>query len=385
MNDDNAAHPARPLAGVTVIELAGIGPGPFCGMLLADLGADVILVERAAAARETAAEDGAPKVGAHHAIFRRGKRSVALDLKSAADREQALQIVRHADGLIEGMRPGAAKRLGLGPEQCLAVNPRLVYGHVTGWGQHGPLAQAAGHDLNYTALSGALWYASPPGEAPFAPPTLLGDIGGGALYLAVGMLAALLRARTTGQGAVIDAAIVDGSAHMMNLLLSQAAAGFLQPQRGQSLFDGPHWSATYRCADDRWISVQTLEPKFYRILLDKLGLANDPGFERQYDARKWPELRERLAQLFRQRTCAQWCALLEGTDACFAPVLTPDEAAAHPHMRARGIYVERDGVRQAAAAPRFLGEPAWEPPAIPARGEHTAEVIAHYAARAVTR
>ncbi|WP_027794496.1 CaiB/BaiF CoA transferase family protein [Paraburkholderia acidipaludis] len=365
----------KPLSGVTLIELAGIGPGPFCGMLLADLGADVILVERPAGTPDAAAGDEAPKVGERHAIARRGKRSIALDLKNAADRERILQIVRRADGMIEGMRPGTADRLGLGPAQCLAVNPRLVYGHITGWGQHGPLAQAAGHDINYTALSGALWYASPPGQAPCPPPTLLGDIGAGALYLAVGMLAAILRARTTGQGAVIDAAMVDGSAHMMNLLLAQAAAGYLKSERGESLFDGPHWSGTYRCADGGWISVQALEPKFYRILLDKLGLADDADFSRQYDADAWPALRERFAQLFSQRTREQWCELLEGTDACFAPVLSPDEAARHPHIRAREIYVERDGVRQAAAAPRFVGEPAWTPPPIPKRGEHTAAIL----------
>jgi crotonobetainyl-CoA:carnitine CoA-transferase CaiB-like acyl-CoA transferase len=365
----------KPLSGVTIIELAGIGPGPFCGMLLADLGADVILIERPAGTPDNASSDEAPKVGEHNAIARRGKRSIALDLKSAADREQILRIARRADGLIEGMRPGTAERLGLGPSQCLAVNPRLVYGHITGWGQHGPLAQAAGHDINYTALSGALWYTSPPGQAPLPSPTLLGDIGAGALYLAVGMLAAILRARTTGQGAVIDAAMVDGSAHMMNLLLSQAAAGYLQRERGKSLFDGPHWSGTYRCADGNWISVQTLEPKFYRILLGKLGLADDEDFHGQYDADAWPALRERFAQLFSQRTRAQWCELLEGTDACFAPVLSPDEAAGHPHIRAREIYVERDGVRQAAAAPRFVGEPAWVPPPIPKRGEHTEAVL----------
>lgn len=363
----------KPLHGVTIVELAGIGPGPFCGMLLADLGADVILVERPASE-----SGGAPQVSQHHAIARRGKRSIVLDLKNADDRARLLAIVRHADGLIEGMRPGAVERIGVGPETCLALNPRLIYGRVTGWGQHGPLSQAAGHDLNYVALSGALWYASPQGQAPWLPPTLLGDVAAGALYLAVGMLAALQRARATGQGAVIDAAMVDGSAHMMNLLLAQAAAGYLKPERGQSLFDGPHWSGAYRCADGLWITVQSLEPKFYQLLLNKLGLADDADFAPQYDVQVWPGLREKFATLFAQRTRARWCALLEGTDACFAPVLSPDEAAAHPHNVARRIFVERDGLRQAAAAPRFVGEPAWEPPAIPQRGEHTAEVIAEF-------
>lgn len=369
----------RPLTGLRIIELAGLGPGPFCGMLLADLGADVILVERPAAPGPQA-----PKVDDGQAIFHRGKRSVVLDLKHADDRAALLGLVRSADGMIEGMRPGVAERLGLGPDTCRADHPRLVYGRVTGWGQQGPLATTAGHDLNYLALSGALWWAGEPGQAPLPPPTLLGDVAGGALYLAVGMLAGLLRARAEGVGAVVDAAIVDGAAHMGNLLLARRASGHLATPRGTSLFDGPHWNGLYRCADGRWLSVQALEPAFYRLLLERLGLAEDSEFAQPYDAAHWPALRERLRSLFLQRSCADWCELFAGTDACVAPVLSPEEAAAHPHIASRGTYLEHGGVLQAAAAPRFVGEPAWQAPAIPRRGQHTREVLRSLAAPCVT-
>ncbi|MBV8667371.1 MAG: CoA transferase, partial [Burkholderiaceae bacterium] len=247
------------LKGIKVIEIAGIGPGPFCGMLLADLGADVIVIERPGGGELQTA-----------GITRRGKRSVALDLKSPESIETVLRLIEGADALIEGMRPGVMERLGLGPEVCLARNPRLVYGRMTGWGQQGPLAQAAGHDNNYIALSGALWYAGEAGQPPVAPPTLVGDLGGGALYLAIGLLSGILNVRNGGQGQVVDAAIVDGSAHLMNLMLDLAAAGLGHEQRGASLLDGPHWYATYRCADGRDITVGALEPKFYQLLLEKL-------------------------------------------------------------------------------------------------------------------
>lgn len=361
----------KPLESTRIVELAGVGPTPFCGMLLADLGADVIRIERPASAIPVA-----PQMGEGHAIFHRGKRSVLLDLKDESQRQALMDIVRSADGLIEGMRPGAAERLGFGPEACRAANPRLVYGRMTGWGQTGPLAQAAGHDLNYVSLSGASWYAGEPGAAPLPPSTLVGDVGGGAMYLALGMLAGLLRARSHGIGAVIDAAIVDGSANMMNLLLARGAAGHLRTERGTSLFDGPHWNAVYECQDGRWISVQALEPQFYGQLIEKLGLTGDPQFSQQYEPAHWAGLRARLRDLFLQRTSTHWCKLLEGTDVCFAPVLSPQEAAAHPHIASRGMYVEHGGVFQAAAAPRFMGEPAWRPPAIPRRGQHTEEVLA---------
>lgn len=357
-----------PLAGLRVLEIAGIGPAPFCGMLLADLGADVVVVDR----REPNPENIA--LGAA-AITSRGKRSIAADLKSPEGVATVLDLVENCDALIEGMRPGVMERLGLGPEICLGRNPRLVYGRMTGWGQEGPLAHAAGHDLNYIALSGALWYSGQPGEPPLAPPTLVGDIGGGALYLAVGILAAVMSARQSGKGQVVDAAIVDGSAHMMNLLLSLKAAGQMASTRGESILDGPHWYSTYRCADGSFVSLGALEPKFYRLLREKLGLADDPDFADGYDVRAWPELRRRLSALFAMRSRDEWCALLEGSDACFAPVLDPDEAASHPHMAARGVYREIDGVLQAAPAPRFSATPAGDPGPIPGTGADTDSVL----------
>ena len=334
------------LSGVRIVEIAGIGPGPFCGMLLADMDAEVILVER------SGAKGGMLDLG-KNTIVNRGKRSVALDLKDPQAIEAVLRLIDRADGLIEGMRPGVMERLGLGPEVCLQRNPRLVYGRMTGWGQTGPIAQAAGHDLNYIALSGALWYGGEPGRPPLAPPTLVGDLGGGALYLAMGLLAGILRARSTGQGQVVDAAIVDGSANMMNLLLSLHAAGQQPMERGKGLLDGPHWSGSYTCADGLFVSVQALEPQFNALLFTKLGLGENPEFQKPYDPRLWPLLRERLVALFASQPRQHWVDLLEGTDACFAPVLTPREAMNHPHMAARGVYAEHEGVLQAAPAPAF--------------------------------
>lgn len=335
-----------PLKGLRILEIAGIGPGPFCGMLLADLGADVVIVDRTVPNSENI--DIGPA-----AITNRGKRSIAVDLKTAEGIETVLQLVERSDALIEGMRPGVMERLGLGPDICLGRNPRLAYGRMTGWGQEGPLAHAAGHDLNYIALSGALWYSGQPGEPPISPPSVIGDVGGGALYLAVGLLAAIMSARATGRGQVVDAAIVDGSAHMMNLLLALKGAGQFVNTRGASVLDGPHWYNSYRCADGHFISVGSLEPKFYRILRDKLGIGEDPDFANGHDPARWPELRHRFADMFAMRTRAEWCELLEGSDACFAPVLDPDEAARHPHMVARDIYRTVDGVLQAGPAPRF--------------------------------
>ena len=357
------------LSGLRVIEIAGLGPAPFCGMLLADMGADVVLVERAGGKGDDLLSLG------RHAIVNRGKRSIALDLKDAAAVEALLRLVDTADALIEGMRPGVMERLGLGPDACLARNPRLVYGRMTGWGQDGPLAQAAGHDIYYLALSGALWFAGAPGEPPMAPPTLVGDLGGGALYLAMGVLAALLSARATGVGQVIDAAIVDGSANMMNLLLSVHAAGQQPFERGRGLLDGPHWYGSYACADGLFVSVGAVEPQFNTLLFSRLGLADDPDFRNAYDVRRWPALRERLAALFATQPRAHWMALLEGSDACFAPVLTPREALVHPHLAARQVYAERDGLLQAAPAPRFSATPSAMPGVVPKRGEHGAQLL----------
>lgn len=357
------------LSGIKVVEICGIGPGPFCAMHLADLGADVIAVEREASVSIT---------GEANATFNplnRGKRSVVADLKTAEGRETLLKLIEGADALVEGMRPGVMERLGLGPQECLARNPRLVYGRMTGWGQSGPMAKAAGHDNNYIALSGALYHSGTAGEAPSAPITLIGDIGGGALYLAVGLLAGILSARATGRGTVVDAAIVDGSAHMMQLMNALRGRGLLRDERGASVHDGSHFYGTYRCADDLYIALGSMEPQFYALLLDKLGLTDDPRFSRQWDARQWPQQREYLAEIFASRSRAAWCELLEGSDVCFAPVLSPREAADHPHMVERGVYFERDGLLQTAPAPRFDNQVKIPGP-VPSRGEHTSSVMA---------
>lgn len=361
-----------PLQGLRILEIAGLGPAPVAAMLLADLGADVVLVDR----KTPGAED--LDIG-RHAIQNRGKRSIAVDLKTQEGVQTVLELVQHCDAMIEGMRPGVMERLGLGPDVCLARNPKLVYGRMTGWGQDGPLAQAAGHDLNYVALSGALWWSGQPGEAPMPPPSLVGDIGGGALYLVVGLLAGIMSARSQGEGQgrgqVVDAAIVDGSAHMLNLLLGLKSAGQFVNERGRSLLDGPHWYRTYRCADGNFVSIAAAEPRFNKLLLQKLGLTDDPAHAAAYDPQAWPQLHERFAALFVTRTRDEWCALLEGTDACFAPVLNPDEAAVHPHMVARGVYSVIDGVLQANPAPRFSGTPAGQPRAVASRGEDTESIL----------
>jgi crotonobetainyl-CoA:carnitine CoA-transferase CaiB-like acyl-CoA transferase len=356
------------LSGIRIIEIAGIGPGPFCGMLLADMGAEVILVERAAAGGDVL------NLG-KNAIVNRGKRSIALDLKDAKAVDAVLELIAGADALIEGMRPGVMERLGLGPEICLARNPRLVYGRMTGWGQSGPMAQAAGHDLNYIALSGALWFAGEPGRPPVAPPTLVGDLGGGALYLAMGLLAGILNVRGGGKGQVVDAAIVDGSANLMNLLLSVHAVGQMPFERGLGLLDGPHWCGSYACADGLYVAVQALEPQFNALLFARLGLGDDVEFKKPYDSRLWPKLRERLAGLFATQPRQHWVDLLEGSDACFAPVLNPLQAMDHPHMAARGVYSKNDGVLQAAPAPRFSATASDGSGAVPQRGAHTADVL----------
>lgn len=361
------------LDGIRILEVEGLGPGPFAAMLLADLGADVIVVHR----KGGGVTPGMPE----RSLLDRGKRSIALDLHDPADLATFRALVATADGLIEGFRPGVMERLGIGPAECHATNPALVYGRMTGWGQRGPLAHAAGHDLNYIGLSGALWYGSLPGDVPLTPATLVGDIGGGAMYLAVGMLAGLLKARASGAGCVVDAAIYDGSAHMMNLLMSLRQSGNLSMARGQSLLDGPHWSRTYRCADGGFISVQSLEPKFYAIFLERMGLAEDPDCQHQFDRARWPALTERLAALFAAKPRDDWAALFLGTDACVAPVLSPAEAMAHPMNAARRTWAEPGGVLQAAPAPRFSGAPDWVPKESPARGQHGPDILRELASR----
>ena len=365
-----------PLHGLRFVELAGIGPGPFCGMLLADLGADVVLVDRKGGALPFAARPEFDPT-------RRGKRSIALDLKQPGAAEVVLRLVERADGLIEGFRPGVMERLGLGPDACLARNPRLAYGRLTGWGQSGPLSQAAGHDLNYVALSGLLNHSGHREAPPAIPPTVVGDVGGGAMFMAVGLLSAVISARSTGRGQVVDAAITDGCALMATLIQGLRVQGLWADRRQANALDGgAHWYDCYQCADGEWISVGALEPQFYALLVAKLG-PEAAGLERaQFDIANWPAHKARLVDLFRTRTRAEWCSLLEGTDVCFAPVLTLAEAAAHPHNRARGAWVERDGLAQPAPAPRFSATPGaiGGPPTVP--GAHTREILeaAGYAA-----
>jgi alpha-methylacyl-CoA racemase len=341
-----------PLQGLRIVELAGIGPAPFCGMLLADLGAEVVLVDRKGGSLPF---DAKPK----YDITRRGKQSIAVDLKKPGAAELVLRLIETADGLLEGFRPGVMERLGLGPDVCLARNPRLVYGRLTGWGQSGPLAQSAGHDINYVALSGLLYHGGHRGSPPSIPPTVVGDIGGGAMFMALGLVSAILRARETREGQVIDGAITDGCAVMSSLIQGLRAQRLWADQRQSNVLDGgAHWYDCYECADGEWISVGALEPQFYRLLLEKCGLAGEGLEDAQFDFANWPRLKERLADVFRGRTRAEWCELLEGTDVCFAPVLNLAEAQAHPHNLARQAYVEVAGVRQPAPAPRFSATPA---------------------------
>lgn len=354
------------LEGLKILEIEGIGPGPFAGMTFADLGADVIVVHRKSG-------KATPGIGTRSLIVERGKRSIALDLKDPADLDIVKALIARSDALIEGFRPGVMERLGLGPDIAHALRPSLVYGRVTGWGQSGPRALQAGHDLNYLALAGAAHFASPPGQPPVPPPTLVGDVGGGALYLVIGILAGVLKARATGRGCTVDAAIVDGSAHMMNLLMSLGSG--LSKGRGESLLDGPHWSRCYRCADGQYISVQCLEPQFYAEFLRILGLAEDAAFQRQMDPSLWPALADRLARLFSAYPRDHWADLFENTDACVAPVLAPAEAAAEPHMAERQVWTQTPAGWQAAPAPRFDGTALAVRP-LPERDGHRAEILA---------
>ncbi len=361
-----------PLAGKRIIEMGGIGPAPVCGMMLADMGAEVILIERKA--------DPVNRTGmlenANAKIMNRGKKSIAIDLKGEGATAIVLRLLRDADGLIEAFRPGVMERLGLGPEACLEANPRLVYGRMTGWGQDGPLSQAAGHDINYVALSGALWYGGRADSPPTVPPTLVGDIAGGSMLLAVGMLAAMLNAQTTGKGQVVDAAISDGSAAATSLLYALFQNGQWSPQRQDNPLDGAsHWYDTYETADGKYVSVGSIEPQFYALLLQKLGLADDPDFANQYDKQRWPELKQRFAELFRAKTRAEWCDLMEGTDICFAPVLDFDEAPEHPHNLARGTFTEVAGVKQPAPAPCFSETRSEIASAPPDLGQDTDSVL----------
>ena len=358
-----------PLQGLRVIELASIGPGPMCCMLLADLGADVVRVDRLQPSGLGLAQERRFDVNG------RGRRSVAINLKAPAGREAVLRLLDTADVLIEGFRPGVTEGLGLGPADCHARNPRLVYGRMTGFGQTGPLAQAAGHDLNYIALTGALHAMGAAGGPPVPPLNLVGDYGGGALYLAFGVMAALYERQRSGRGQVVDAAMVDGAASLSSIFFGLQAAGHWGGARGANLLDGgaPFYS-TYETADGKYISLGPLEPKFFAALAAALGL-EERFVQRQYDRKLWPEMRAAMAAAVKLRSRDAWCERLEGSDACFAPVLAFDEAPQHAHAVARGAFVTIEGVPQPAPAPRFERTPAAHPRRTPEVGEHTRSVL----------
>ena len=361
-----------PLQGLRVIELAGIGPCPMCAMLLAELGADVVRVDRL-----TDSGLGIGMAPEFH-LLNRSRPSIAVDLKHPDGVETVLRLVERTDALIEGFRPGVTERLGLGPMDCAARNPRLVYGRVTGWGQDGPLARAAGHDLNYIALTGALNAIGRRGAPPTPPHNLVGDFGGGALYLALGVVAALYEARGSGRGQTVDAAMVDGAASLMTSAYSLRAAGISDAPRGENILDsGAHFYDVYETSDGRYVSIAPVEPKFYAELLERLGL--DPGeAPHSVDRTDWPASKARLAALFRTRTRDEWCEVLEGTDACFAPVLGMNEAHRHRHNAARGTFVERDGIVQPNAAPRFDRTPTGIRCSPPAPGTGTRSVLSDW-------
>ncbi|MFN0089544.1 MAG: CaiB/BaiF CoA transferase family protein [Acidimicrobiales bacterium] len=360
---------AGPLSGFTVVELQGIGPAPFCGMVLSDFGADVIRIDRAERAPES--PPGRPPLD----ILARGRRSIAVDLKSPEGVEAVLRIVEKADALIEGFRPGVMERLGLGPDDCLGRNPRLVYGRMTGWGQDGPYADLAGHDINYIALAGALAHMGRAGQAPTPPINLIGDFGGGGMLLAVGVLAALLEAQRSGAGQVVDAAMVDGAALLMAPFHGAAFVGKLAPRGGNTTDTGAHFYDAYETADGEYVSVGSIEPQFYAELRRLMGLT-EAEWDDQMNRGQWPELKERIAAIFKTKTRDEWCEILESSrDVCFAPVLTIPEAWQHPHNVARNSFVDVAGIPQPRPAPRFSrtdGEVAG-PPSYP--GQHTEDVL----------
>lgn len=359
---------AGPLEGLRIIEMVGLGPAPFCAMMFADMGAEVIRIDRPPGR-------GVPVVDPRFDVTARGRRSLAIDLKQPGATEVVLQLVEKADALIEGFRPGVMERLGLGPDVCRERNPALVYGRMTGWGQDGPLANAAGHDINYVALSGALHAIGKPDEPPAVPLNYIGDFGGGAMLLAFGVLCGLLEAQRSGKGQVVDAAMTDGAALLSAMMYGFKAAGTWSNRRGENLLDGgAHFYTTYTCRDGKAVAVGAIEPQFYETLLQLCGI-DDPEFRRQNDRKAWPMLKERLANLFRTRTRDEWCALLEGSDACFAPVLDFDEAPMHPHNRARNTFINIHGITQPAPAPRFSARRAElpSPPALP--GEHSEAIL----------
>ncbi|MGD1933360.1 MAG: CaiB/BaiF CoA transferase family protein [Candidatus Phaeomarinobacter sp.] len=353
-----------PLSGVKVLEFAGIGPGPFCAMLLSDMGAEVIRIDRKGA-----------RGGSKFDVTARGRKSIAVDLKIPDAIETGLKLVEQADILQEGFRPGVMERLGLGPDVVLARNPKIVYGRMTGWGQEGPLAHAAGHDINYISLTGALHAIGPKEGKPVPPLNLVGDFGGGALYLAMGMLAALHNATATGKGQVVDTAMTDGATSLMSMFFGFMASGMWEDDRYRNMLDGgAHFYDTYECSDGKFVSLGSIEPQFYALLREKAGL-NDPAFDAQMDKGQWPDLKGKLATVIKSKTRDEWCEIMEGTDICFAPVLAIGEAINHPHNAARKTVVEIDGVAQPNVAPRFFGTPSEIQGPPPEAGGDTDDVL----------
>ena len=359
-----------PLEGVRILEIAGIGPGPFAGMMLCDMGADVTRVDRADRVKGGDPDDP-PKD-----VLARGRRSVAVDLKNPDGIETVLQMVEQADVIIEGFRPGVMERLGLGPDICLERNPRIIFGRMTGWGQEGPMAHAAGHDINYIALTGALDAIGRRGEVPVPPLNLVGDFGGGGMLLAYGIVCALVERSVSNKGQVVDAAMVDGASSLMAMLYSMKAMGIWNAERGSNMLDsGAHFYDAYETSDGKYVSIGSIEPQFYALLLEHSGLGEDEELPHPMDRTQWPALKERMADIFKTRTRDEWCEIMEGTDICFAPVLSMDEAPQHPHMRHRETFIELAGVTQPAPAPRFsrtVAEVA-RPPSF--EGQHTEEVL----------
>ncbi|MBR9835080.1 MAG: CoA transferase [Alphaproteobacteria bacterium] len=336
-----------PLHGIKIIEFAGIGPGPFCGMLLADLGADVVRIDRA----------GKTRPGNPADIMSRGKRSIALDLKNPDDIETALKLLEQADGLIEGFRPGVMERNGLGPDVVLARNPKLIYGRMTGWGQYGALAQAAGHDLNYISITGALHAMGDGDGRPRPPLNLVGDYGGGTMYLIFGLLSGIINVKNGDEGQVVDCAMCDGAASLATMFYGMKAMGVWTDDREANMLDGgAHFYDTYECADGKWVSIGSIEPQFYALLLDKANLT-DPDFAHQMDRSKWPELKAKVMSVMKTKTRDEWCEIMEGTDICFAPVLSFSEAPTYKHNVDRDVFTEIEGIVQPTPAPRFSKTP----------------------------
>ena len=354
-----------PLKGLKIIEMAGIGPGPFCGMVLADLGAEIIRVDRASAIG----------TGSKQEPSNRGKKSIAVDLKAKEGVEVVLKLVETADAIFEGFRPGVMERLGIGPEVCLARNDRIVFGRMTGWGQEGPLANAAGHDINYISLSGALAAIGRPGSPPVPPLNLIGDFGGGGMLLALGLVAALLESKESKKGQVVDAAMTDGSALLMTMIYSMQSSGMWKTTMGSNLLDGgSHFYDTYECKDGKFISIGSIEPQFYALLC-QIAELDEKVFSKQMSRDLWPEQKEEIKKIFLNKTRDEWCELMEGTDVCFAPVLDMSEAPEHPHNKERKTFIDLEGVIQPAPAPRFSRT---EPEVVSSPsivGEHTNEVL----------